>query len=1553
MQVQVNAQDTVFTLYSFVHHAGLLKRCLHQAICVLVMLLTIITADAVGATADRFAFRTIDARDGLVQNTIIDLLQDQHGFVWIATQGGLHRYDGYQFQVFQHDPSSKNSLPDSLISALAQDRRRQCMMVGTDGGGIAEIHIDGSVRRLEIAGLPSNITALLEVDGVGLWIGSRTGLQLLDRAGKLSTWLSFSEEAPNRVLGMLADADGSLWVSTEKAGMYRLQQQQLVSIPTELSDALFGAARPQSAPIVSMAMSTEGDLVFAQAQRLTWLNRDRNNVERQRPITGIRAMTFAADRSLWLARGADGLAQLSVSEQLDPPLAISNILQSDVAQSDVQVTRLMLDQSGQLWAGTQSSGLRLTDTAGIPFRALPVGSGDAARNIRSLAQAQQYLWAATLNGEVLQYRYQADSINLLRTEQPNLLSTSLRAAVDQALGSSNYRTHALLHTSLASKPANANLMPTGQPPTGQPPTGQLWVTTSIGVAILDLANNTARRLDAVGPDDQIRVLIQADDGSIWAGGNVGLLHFDVNGNALDDQTFLRGLIRNTMVLALLEDSQNRLWVGTRHGLWVRSNHWQQFRADESNPRALTGDIVRSIVQTKDGTIWIGTHSGLARLDQLDEKGVKFSRYTVRDGLPSPTVYCILEDQIGQLWLSGNRGLMSFLPRTNQWRAFDQQEGLNNLEFNGGACVQLPDGMLSFGGVNGITVFAPELADRSEFNAPVRLLGVRVGATRSLQSIRGNRITVPYASRVVDLQFAALDFRAPTRNGYAYKLDGFDGDWVFGRGLGRATYTNLSPGRYTLRVRGSNRDDRWSTQELAIELIVKPPFWRMPSVQFACAAAATTVLAWVLWNRRKRKRHERALVRQVAEREDRLRLSLWGSGDLYWDYHHGSKVLRRASAEATLGIIDDGSYDINQYLRDQVHPEDVPTIITALAQANAGATSEINFQHRLKNVAGGWTWVAARGQVVERDSKGKVIKLAGTAHSIEKNRAAELESRISARVLERMSEAVAISTDDGRVLKVNAAFEQITGFRDSDIIGQSRAKIQSQRHDAQQYRAVEQIVQSEGRWKGEMWMRRADGVDFLASVEINRVEGLTGEQPVWVTVLSDITDRKLAEEELRFLANFDSLTGLPNRSMLLQRLQRAISRAKRHEQRVALLFIDLDRFKQINDSLGHAAGDELLRGVADRLRAVVREIDTTARLAGDEFVLLIEELSTPKDAMTSAHRVLERFIEPFSIQGSDVLISPSIGVALFPDDAETPDELIKCGDLAMYEAKAEGRNTIRKYSSKQSEVAVERAATESLLKRAMDREQFELYYQPAIDLQTNQPGMIEALLRWRHPTRGVVAPDVFVPILEESGLIVPIGLWVLNQALQQLKRWDDIGLSGLSVSVNVSMLQLSRSDLVQELSILLDRYQIARGRLTLELTESLVMANPEQSIAVLNQISELGVQLAIDDFGTGYSSLSYLRRLPIDKLKIDKSFIRDLTTDADGHAIAASIIAIAKTLQLRVTAEGVETLEQLQALQRLHCDEAQGFYFAKPMDAASCTTALQDRRATGPAAQSAT
>ena len=708
------------------------------------------------------------------------------------------------------------------------------------------------------------------------------------------------------------------------------------------------------------------------------------------------------------------------------------------------------------------------------------------------------------------------------------------------------------------------------------------------------------------------------------------------------------------------------------------------------------------------------------------------------------------------------------------------------------------------------------------------------------------------------------------------------------------------------------------------------------VQWVLLAIAL-FLCWLLWRVwSHRRRQETSLLGEIHEREERLNLALWGSGDEFWDWNIRENSLYRLGANQLLGHGSRDQMSTDDWRTQSIHPEDLPRVQKLLQEHIVGHTDVFESEHRIRNARGEWVWVRSRGKVVERDSAGSPLRMAGTARDITAIRRAERERRVALEVLRSMSEAVAVIDLDFRFISVNPAFSRITGYSEEEVIGQNSRLLDSSQHSAEFYRRVRDVLERTGHWAGEMWQRRKDGEEFLGWIEMSEVRDALGLRSHFVAVVNDITDKKRAEQELRYLANYDTLTGLPNRALLSERLGRAIVRARRQETRVAVLFLDLDRFKDINDSLGHAAGDRLLKAAATRLQATVGASDTVARLGGDEFTVVLEDVESFPAVERMAREILTAFTMPLEVdERHDVSITPSLGISLYPDHALVPTDLLKFADTAMYQAKAEGRNTYQIYNETMDAESRRRSTVLASLRKALDRGEFRLVYQPRMALADGRITGVEALLRWHSAELGEIPPTIFVPLAEESGLILQIGDWVLNEALQTLKRWRAHGLNEISVGVNVSVLQLLRGNLPEELRRLIQDLGVPANRIELEVTESMVMQNAEQTTHVLNELRKLGITLAIDDFGTGYSSLVYLKRLPIDTLKIDKEFIGDLTRDPDDEAITATVITMGHSLGLNVIAEGVESEQQLSYLREQGCDEIQGFWLSPPLDAHRC------------------
>ncbi len=533
------------------------------------------------------------------------------------------------------------------------------------------------------------------------------------------------------------------------------------------------------------------------------------------------------------------------------------------------------------------------------------------------------------------------------------------------------------------------------------------------------------------------------------------------------------------------------------------------------------------------------------------------------------------------------------------------------------------------------------------------------------------------------------------------------------------------------------------------------------------------------------------------------------------------------------------------------------------------------------------------------------------------------------------EGMVITDANKAILRVNHAFTKITGYTADEVIGKNPSLLNSGRHDASFYSAMWKSIQRTGGWEGEIWNRRKSGEIYPEYLTISAVKTPDGTVTNYVASLTDITMSRAAADEIRHLAFYDLLTRLPNRRLLMDRLQQALASSARSGREGAVLFIDMDNFKTLNDTLGHDIGDLLLQQVAQRLESCVRECDTVARLGGDEFVVVLQELSehAPEAAAQTesvGEKILAALNQPYQLALNAYHSSPSIGATLFHGYDEALEELLKQADIAMYQAKKAGRNTLRFFDPQMQEAINARAALEGELRKALENRQFQLYYQIQVNNHYRPVGA-EVLVRWLHPERGLISPAQFIPLAEENGLILPIGQWVLESACIQLKAWQRDALTrDLVLAVNVSAKQFRQPNFVAQIKACVQRHAINPMLLKLELTESMLLENIEDIISTMNALKEIGIQLTLDDFGTGYSSLQYLKRLPLDQIKIDQSFVRNLTSDSNDKAIVRTVIAMTKSLNLDVIPEGVETEAQRQLLLDKGCMHFQGYLFGKPV-----------------------
>lgn len=627
----------------------------------------------------------------------------------------------------------------------------------------------------------------------------------------------------------------------------------------------------------------------------------------------------------------------------------------------------------------------------------------------------------------------------------------------------------------------------------------------------------------------------------------------------------------------------------------------------------------------------------------------------------------------------------------------------------------------------------------------------------------------------------------------------------------------------------------------------------------------------------------------------------------------------------------------------VHPQDrsqVREVVTSdLGQGNAGNGCNVR-----KDGSRIWChWV----NTPLFDSHGNVIACLSLVLDISEQLENERRMNLWASVIQQSREGIMICNAEQKIVLVNKAFEEITGYSQNDAVGQSPRILQSGRQDRSFYERMWASVAETGQWSGEIWNRRKSGELYVEWLSLTAVRDSRGFVDHFIGSFSDITVRKETEERVRRLAHFDALTGLPNRSLLMDRASQVIAACRKDGRKAAIFFIDLDRFKNINDSMGHEAGDELLKVVAERLSHLMRPTDTVARMGGDEFVICATHIDDVSSMVGLAERILATVNSTMSIGGQELSISGSVGICIYPDDANDVSGLIRNADAAMYGAKNSGRNAYQFYTPDMNARAMEILETESALRNALVRNEFVLHYQPQVNLTSGEVVGLEALIRWNRPGAGMVMPGQFIPIAEERGLIAAVGQWTLGEVARQAAEWDRAGLPKIPIALNLSASEFHQHGFVERVAQTIEMYGLDASRFELEITETAILRDTNATIDILNRLRNLGVKLSIDDFGTGYSSLNYLRRFPIHRIKIDRSFVKEMLEDEGAAGIVRGIIGLADSLKLEVIAEGVETVEQIQFLQGAGCEYAQGFAFSAGLAHDAIVRMLQDEHRTFP------
>ncbi|WPO47452.1 putative bifunctional diguanylate cyclase/phosphodiesterase [Pseudomonas sp. S1Bt23] len=679
---------------------------------------------------------------------------------------------------------------------------------------------------------------------------------------------------------------------------------------------------------------------------------------------------------------------------------------------------------------------------------------------------------------------------------------------------------------------------------------------------------------------------------------------------------------------------------------------------------------------------------------------------------------------------------------------------------------------------------------------------------------------------------------------------------------------------------------------------------------------------------------------LSKSEARLALALKASQLGLWDWNLQTDEVHHSHIKELFGLEPEFVRAMLSHLKPLLHPEDLPLLKRALVEHLKGRTEDYLVEYRVRHADGRWVWIEDRGRAVERGPGGRVLRMVGTRRNISASKQQEEQRRLAAMVFEAASEGIVILDPDYVLLAVNQAFSRVTGYQIEDMLGRNVVDLPCSRDARRHFPVIHQALEQHGSWQGELVEARKNGELYPQWLQLNVVRDTRGKVSHIVGFFADLSARRESEERMRYLTHYDELTGLANRSLFRERLREAHQRMRQGGRSLALVHINLDRFKLLNDSLGHDIADQLLQKMARRLVNALPEADTIARLSGDEFAVLFDAYGSLSSLTRVATRLSAKLRLPITVEGHELVVSASMGISMLPDSAREIPALISQSNIAMQHAKHLGGNNFQFYTASLQASTLERLQLENQLRKAVEERQLKVFYQPKLCLATGRLNAAEALVRWDHPDLGRVPPGDFIGLAEEIGLIGPIGEFVLRQACWQACEWQRQGLPAIRVSVNLSVHQLRQGKLVSQVRSVLEETGLAPHFLELELTESHLLDSVDHIVSTFQQLRDLGVKLAIDDFGTGYSSLSYLKRIPVDYVKIDQAFIRGLSEGGADAAITRAIIAMAHGLSLKVVAEGVEHPGQLAFLKEQKCDEVQGYLISRPVEAEGLAALLR-------------
>jgi diguanylate cyclase (GGDEF)-like protein/PAS domain S-box-containing protein len=1038
----------------------------------------------------------------------------------------------------------------------------------------------------------------------------------------------------------------------------------------------------------------------------------------------------------------------------------------------------------------------------------------------------------------------------------------------------------------------------------------LFIASKSGIYRYNLSSN-----ESVAIYNNHTSHIEINNNALIAGTSDGEVIFFDNHNIITKKIKLDG---KYPVYDILIDN-DIVWIASQSGLIKHENN--------KNIIVFDKDLVTSIEKHNEKIVF-GTRTSIYELKDISEIPILIQNN-------NKLVYSIKSDN-NFLISTANGGINIISKDKKNIISLHQKHGAQ-LDYNVNSSL-IDNKNIIFGGSTGLSVLNTEslndyllraekpkvvISDLSLFNT-VEKIGNGV-LNRSISHL--DKLILKFSDYPFSFKFH-VPGKAFEDLIFYYQMKGLSNDWLVAKEVNSATYTNLSHGEYKFNVYAIDKLTGKQGPTKSIKVIITPPWWLSFEAKLIYALL-TLVFAGALFRTIMRRRE---VQRQIAQSEERLKLSLWGSGDEMWDWDIESGKIYRSNIWGTLEFPQDGQRSGDLDGESNIHPQDRDRVQEALAEHFQGETDHFEVAYRVKNRHGEWLWILDRAKIVERDNNERPLRMTGTIKDINNIKQTEEQLRLFARAIENISEGMFILDENHLFVEVNSACCSLLQRAKSTFTGELLSfNLYPESFSTQ----IRSIITQQGYWSGDVDALKGDGSTFLMSLTIDAIKDELGQFSHYVGIFSDITRRKQQEEELRKLTNNDILTGLANRSSLQVTLSNLVKKDIHH----TLMVLDLDNFKRINDSLGHQIGDSLIINVAERIQTTIPSHASLYRLGGDEFAILLDKDPDIASSAAIALSIIEALKTPFIIESEQLVIGISIGIVLYPEDEQNEQALLRKADIAMYHAKSAGGNRYQFYAESLNQNVLRQLEVENFIRQGLKDDLFEVHYQAKVDLKLDRITGMEALVRLNHPQFGLIPPNDFIPLAEENGLIIEIGEIVLTKACSAAQSWRQQGLFNGRIAVNLSSKQFALPDLVQRIESILRLTGLPAAHLELEITEGTVIKNPESAIKVMQQLSKMGISLALDDFGTGYSSLSYLKRFPIHRLKVDKSFVDDIDKSDMDLKMVDSIITIAHNMGLTVVGEGVEQAAQLSILKALNCEEIQGYIFSKPIPESEFTRLL--------------